>query len=504
MEYYLLTGATGLLGSYILRGALCAGWRVAVLARSSPAESARQRIDSILARWEREAGHVLPRPVVLEGDMRQPGLGLDGQQQRWVGRHCHAVFHSAASLSFQGQEESGEPYCSNVEGTRHVLDLCHGLGIRQYHHVSTAYVCGLRTGTVKEDELDVGHQCSNDYEKSKMAAEKLVHQAEFLTSRTIYRPSIIVGDSITGHTSTFHGFYTPLKIVYTFLGSLDPRWIDGQPLLEVLGLTGQEHKNLVPVDWVSAAIVELAARPAAHGKTYHLTTPRPVTLAVVCKAMERVLAEHATATAGKPKPAVDLNQLLPVFVEQMEVYRPYWRDDPMFDCTNTRQALPHLPCPETDESALLRTGRYALRWNFGWPRPKPVVPEFDVCEHLRSSFRCDREFLDSSGCGKVGLQVGGAGGGQWSLFTERGQVVAVEPGLLPDCSAICSLNSFMFGRLVRREVSIAAAIASGAVYVQGRTEETERLPSILQSVCFPPCRAGDRAADPIEPAVLNA
>lgn len=41
-----------------------------------------------------------------------------------------------------------------MEGTRNVLQLCRATGIRQFYHVSTAYVCGLRKGQVLEDELD--------------------------------------------------------------------------------------------------------------------------------------------------------------------------------------------------------------------------------------------------------------------------------------------------------------------------------------------------------------
>jgi len=68
MTYHLLTGATGLLGSYLLRDILREGHRVAVLVRPSKRESGRQRIESIIASTESEFGMALPRPVVLEGN----------------------------------------------------------------------------------------------------------------------------------------------------------------------------------------------------------------------------------------------------------------------------------------------------------------------------------------------------------------------------------------------------------------------------------------------------
>src|ERR1700761_7135590 len=100
MAYDLLTGATGLLGNYLLRDLLLAGRQVAVIARRSRMETTRQRVESILANWESELRRVLPRPPVLDGDIRQPGLGLDAAGREWVAENCDSVIHNAASLSF--------------------------------------------------------------------------------------------------------------------------------------------------------------------------------------------------------------------------------------------------------------------------------------------------------------------------------------------------------------------------------------------------------------------
>ena len=156
MSYHLLTGSTGLLGTYLLHNNLCAGRRIAVLVRSSIMERAQQRIENVLVQWEQEFGYALPRPPVLEADLCKPDLGLDQGDLNWIAKNCVSVIHNAASLSFEANERTGEPYRSNVDGTRNVLELCQKTGVRQFHHVSTAYVCGLRTGCVLESELDVG------------------------------------------------------------------------------------------------------------------------------------------------------------------------------------------------------------------------------------------------------------------------------------------------------------------------------------------------------------
>ena len=155
MSYHLLTGATGLLGNYLLRDLLLRDVPVAVLVRPTRKQTVRQRIEVALCHWDAELGKSLPRPVVLEGDIAQPDLGLDAVNLRWASEYCSAVIHNAASLTFHSTSSEGEPWRSNIEGTRNVLDFCRNTGIRKLHHVSTAYVAGLRQGKILETELNV-------------------------------------------------------------------------------------------------------------------------------------------------------------------------------------------------------------------------------------------------------------------------------------------------------------------------------------------------------------
>jgi thioester reductase-like protein len=126
------------LGAYLLRDNLRHGRRLAVLCRPSRNESARQRVESVMARWERETGEILPRPVVFEGNLHRPNLDLSPGSLRWIARHCDSMIHNAASLAFEGSDPQGEPWLTNLQGTQHVLDVCRITGIRNFHHVSTA------------------------------------------------------------------------------------------------------------------------------------------------------------------------------------------------------------------------------------------------------------------------------------------------------------------------------------------------------------------------------
>ena len=125
----LLTGATGLLGRYLLRDLSLQGVRVAVLVRDGATAGAEGRVDGLMRDWREVAGVDVPRPVVLPGDIRSPGLGLSPADLEWIEANVGEVVHAAASLAFGRRESDDEPYASNVGGTANVLELCRSAGI---------------------------------------------------------------------------------------------------------------------------------------------------------------------------------------------------------------------------------------------------------------------------------------------------------------------------------------------------------------------------------------
>ncbi|MFQ5732559.1 MAG: SDR family oxidoreductase [Planctomycetaceae bacterium] len=377
-DYVLLTGATGLLGRYLLRDLALADVSVAALVRGSRRANPQQRIESIMRMWEQELGRSLPRPVVLEGNLCDPMMGLDEDDLAWVRDNCDSLLHNAASLAFvSANGRDSEPWRSNVGGMRNALDVCERTGIRDFHHISTAYVCGLRSGTILEDELDVGQEFGNDYERSKIEAEKLVRSAGFLAPPTVYRPAIIVGDSETGFTTTFHGFYALLKLVHTLIkcdASVANQMKDAKERAPTrLTLTGEELKNLVPVNWVSAVITAIYCNREHHGQTFHLTQPQPVTIRLLQDVMEDTIDYRNTVFCG-PIPLTNPTVVEQLFYEHSKTYASYWRDEPTFDTSHTRAAVPHLPCPKVDRSLLLMLANWAIENEFRF-KDAPI-PEF--------------------------------------------------------------------------------------------------------------------------------
>lgn len=351
-KYLLLTGCTGLLGRYLMRDLLTRRQRLAVLARDSKSESAAQRIESVLQYWEREAGAQIPRPVLLRGDIRSPLLGLSGSDLTWVAKHCNSLLHNAASLKFH-EDGTGEPWISNLEGTCNALALCKATGLRQLHYVSTAYVCGLRSGTIYESELDCGQSFRNAYEESKLRAETMVRDADHIQSLTVYRPAVISGDSQTGYTNTYHGIYLYLRLM-ALLVPRQPLDQNGRRVTPIrVPMKGDERRNVVPVDWVSRVVTNLYANAHSHGRTFHLAPDKCLTPKELTDAGYSYFKSTGATYVGyqdiDPK---TYNAFEAELLPGLAMYHDYSRTDPHFDCSNLKQFACDLPCPAIDEAML--------------------------------------------------------------------------------------------------------------------------------------------------------
>ena len=360
-NHLLLTGATGLLGSYLVRDLLLDGQPLAVIVRRSRKQDPVARIEGVLRHWESMSGQILPRPVVLEGDLTLPKCGLNSEACQWVARHCGSILNNAASLSFRSTDRTAEPWLTNVGGTEHVLELARQTGLCHLHHVSTAYVSGLRTGTA----------FGNDYERSKVEAEKMVRSASHLETVTVYRPSIIVGDSTTGYTSTYHGLYAGLRLGHTLLTRVRIGSTSGPALLHLLGVDTADHKNFVPVDWVSQVITATVRNPAARGHTFHLSHPHPLSMLTVGTLIQEAVERYSQAAAADDPDLCDESWFADNLRTQLDVYQSYFRNDPTFDTTNTQTFAGHLPCPTLDMPSLLRMAKVAIETDFGrLPTPR--------------------------------------------------------------------------------------------------------------------------------------
>jgi thioester reductase-like protein len=472
----LLTGGTGLLGQYLLPNLLLNNHPVTVLARDSPREQAAERIARLLAFWSERLHRKLPAPVVLSGDLNQDALGLTYLDRCWIQRQCRAVIHSAANLSFR-ETLDGEPWRTNVEGTRALLALCRDVGLAEWHQVSTAFVFGRRTGLLSEEDVDLSQSFHNIYEESKAHAEHLVTHTPGIRA-TIYRPSVIVGDSRTGHTSTFDGLYQFLQLAQR-LASVHA---GGPSNLQLrLPLSGNEMWNLVPVDWVARAIVELLGKPWWHGYTFHLVSRSPVTTRLLRDVGVEILNLSGVEFAG-PGSVENPTRLEQLFVEGIEEYWPYLSGNPIFASANTQSALPGLPPPVVDRPLLERLINFAVACNWGRgsaPGKGKPPPRSSCADYIERTFppqarqsRLGREAgLDLT----IGVDVHGPGGGQWSCTWKSGEFQATTPGLAEDALVIYHTSTTTFHALLTGQLTPQEAFFEQQISITGDLETALKL-----------------------------
>lgn len=171
-KYVLLTGATGFLGSHILRELLTRDLNVVCLVRNE------ERLRNTLKRYF-PAEYKTFEYKVVRGDIEQPHFGLPDKEYQILTSKIDMVIHTAANVHHAGHYEDFER--TNVFGTQNVINFClDANAIMQ--HTSTASVSG--SGTVSQsrpetvfDEfvLDIGQSYEqNVYIHSKYKAEELV------------------------------------------------------------------------------------------------------------------------------------------------------------------------------------------------------------------------------------------------------------------------------------------------------------------------------------------
>ncbi|MGW1894337.1 SDR family oxidoreductase [Streptomyces sp. NPDC002004] len=349
----LVTGAAGLVGAEVTARLAAAGWAVLALVHRN-------------GRLVRNNGRPLPtrphdRPpgpgdvVTVHGDVTADGLGLDAA----VTEGLDLIVHTAALTDFGRADEAYERI--NVAGTGQVLDLAGRAGTPVVH-VSTAYVCGRRAGVVLEDELDTGQRFANAYERSKFAAEQLVHRARAAgLPAAIVRPGIVTGTEHAGVVRDFRSIYVVLKL--TTEGKLRtlPGRYDATP-------------NLVPADYVADVVTEVAARfDEAEGGTFHAVGDRELDL----RTISDVLAEYPSfRVATYVPPSVFDRDALPgterrYYDRVGALYASYFQRRVHFDATATRDFLDRRPA-RTGPAYLRRVLDHAVRRGFlGIPLPPP-------------------------------------------------------------------------------------------------------------------------------------
>ncbi|HXH08093.1 MAG TPA: SDR family oxidoreductase [Vicinamibacterales bacterium] len=369
----LVTGATGYVGGHVTAELLRrTADPLALLVRARDRREAEARLWRALQLHLDEAAfeHALrARLTILLGDITEARFGLDPDAYRGLARSIGSIVHIAASLN-----RRSERACLNVNlrGTLEVVRLACAArdhhGLRRFSHVSTVAVAGHRRDEVVTEDaaIDWDRPDYDPYARTKKFAEHMVRTLLADVPRTIFRPSIILGDSRRPETTQFD-----MVRAFVFLARLP-----------VLPLRPSDRIDIVPVDFVAESIAAIHLKSDPAHETYHLSSgagsqtfreitdalaaargrPRPVYL----PALERPFAAAVHALARRRFGALGRGATL------LDVFLPYIVWNTVFDNTRVVAETGRTPARFTDYAYPLF--RFSTACRFSYPyRERPAL-----------------------------------------------------------------------------------------------------------------------------------
>jgi nucleoside-diphosphate-sugar epimerase len=234
MTTIFMSGATGLIGRRVAALIASPSRRIYTLSRNAPAGGD--------AHW-------------LQGNLMSDGLGLSREQRARLAREVTTVIHVAANTSFS--QTLGEARLVNTDGTRRLLELSADFpNVSRWVYVSTAFVAGLRTGSILEiDAPPSSADWANAYEQSKAEAEQLVRSAR--ADWVIARPATLVCDDLSGAISQHNAVHRALRLYFGGLAAMLPG-------------TDASRVDVITAEYAARGIALAAITPALERCTLHL------------------------------------------------------------------------------------------------------------------------------------------------------------------------------------------------------------------------------------------
>ncbi|HEV3375601.1 MAG TPA: SDR family oxidoreductase [Candidatus Acidoferrum sp.] len=192
-RHILLIGVTGFIGKVWLVNLLenipdIA--RITLLIRRNRTTSAQRRFEKIVEespafdtlheRHGRKLGAFLKEKIeVVEGNVSQPGLGLDDATQARLAKSLDLIVNSAGLTDFN--PDLRDALSSNVDSALHLLEFLRRCSHAGLMHLSTCYVTGMRDGRVTEQLKENYNPLSIpgfDAEKEILSLRETIHRIE--------------------------------------------------------------------------------------------------------------------------------------------------------------------------------------------------------------------------------------------------------------------------------------------------------------------------------------
>jgi thioester reductase-like protein len=345
-----LTGSTGYIGAHVAANLLDGhGAALNLLVRARDPQDAHFRLWRALQLhldFPRFYEHLQTRVRVFVGDLTAPGFGLSRDEYDRLVHTTDSVIHCAASLN-----RKSEKACLNVNlrGTLEVLTLArhaeHYHGLRRFSEVSTVAVAGKRQNEVVTEDNSIEWDRS-DYDPYARTKKFCEHMARVLlpdTPKTIFRPSIVLGDSRHAETTQFD-----MVKAFVFLAGLS-----------VLPFRANDQIDIVNVDFVADAIATLHQKDQPKYDTYHLSsgtssqTFRQLTTALAAAQQKRgpvFLPFVEKPFSGSVKFLANRKGPLGHGAALMKVFLPYLVWNTVFDNTRVTSELGRKPVPFSEYS----------------------------------------------------------------------------------------------------------------------------------------------------------
>ncbi|MFI4891282.1 MAG: SDR family oxidoreductase [Steroidobacterales bacterium] len=280
---YFITGATGFIGRHVVAELAARGEPIWVLVRAGSGDK--------FERLVRDCGAAGKLLVPVGGDLHEPLLGVPESERRALDGRIDHFFHLGALYDLAAAD--ADLVRANVLGTRHAIDFAQDCKASCFHLVSSIAAAGRYGGTFTEGMFGEADGLDLPYFRTKHDSEGLVRTTCRVPWR-VYRPGMVVGHSRTGVIDKIDGPYYLFKAIQKLRDTL-PRWV---PLAGIEG----GHINLVPVDFVAAALVHLAHAPGMDGQCFHLTDPQDHRVGDVLNLFAR--AAHAPTMALRLEPGM--------------------------------------------------------------------------------------------------------------------------------------------------------------------------------------------------------
>lgn len=493
--WVLLTGATGFIGPSLAYELISRGHRVLCLVRAGSPAQARERIVRALRGWAPDVERLFEtgRLAAVRGDLHTASAGVSADVRAALRGRVASAVHAAGNVRFAATH-AGEPARTNVGGTERLFELAADLGCRDWHFISTAYVAGA----VEEayEQLKAGPPAfHNAYERSKWEAEQLAAALAGGTGAalTIYRPSVVVGHSVTGRTAYFRGIYYLFRATSLLAQAVARQaGVDRRAVPLRIPARAEGRPNLICCDDLARSFGILFDAADARGGVYHLTHPQPPTNAQLKRVLEaeydlaggRFLDEGDPSNERREAPGRDSLQRL--FDDVTQPVADYLFDAPRFDRSNSDRFIPRPPAAWTDDR-IARLIRFAEHG--GW-RPAGAVRRAETqVEDIASYFH---DFLPAQLANAplsaireaelaVRFEIGAATGGRWWCRFSGGRLAAVEPADRQLADIVYRTSAPLFRAAVRGEISGAELFLSGEAQVEGDIERALKFAALLEA-----------------------